>query len=166
MPVPVFPRNKRQPVFFDTFCRFQAESVGKSPPFCFGRLCVCFCPAVFALPFFVCCCRVLLLLVVLPRLLVVVVCRCRWPLLLVVFVCRCCSAAVLVVLVCSSSSCPGLWSLSLSPVGLGPWFVLHVISHLLQKPIKRPLWRAICPRGPNRLYVHHARYNQMPCEAP
>ena len=79
--------------------------------------------------------------------------------------CRCCSAAVLVVLVCSSSSRPGLWSLSLSPVGLGPWCFVTYDLPSLAKPIKGPLWREICPRGPHRLFVHMPGSNQMPFEA-
>ena len=115
---------------------------------------------------FVCRCRSLPLLVVLPRLLVVVVCRCRLPLLLAVFVCRCCFCRCpcrlgLFVLVLS-------WSLVAVAVAFrGPRTLVFVTYDLpsLEKAIQWPLWREICPRGPQWLSVHTAWFKQMPCEA-
>ena len=97
-------------------------------------MCVCvFVSSSFALLLFVRRCRLLLLLVALPWLSVVVACRCRFATAALPF-----SSVVVVfaAVLCRLGLFVPVWSWSLvavavAVVGLGPWILLHMISHFL-----------------------------------
>ena len=92
--------------------------------------------------------------------------RCRLSLSLAAAACRLC----LSLLLCRCPCRLGLfvlvlsWSLVAVAVARGPWTLVFVTYDLpsLAKPIKRPLWREICPRGPNWLSVHMPGSNRCP----
>ena len=160
-----FPSEISASLYFNTFADLNRFMWVCAHPFFMGS-CVC----VFVLSFLPCRFRLLLSLAAVAGRSAAAACRCRLSLSFAAAACRLRLSLLFLPLSLSSWSVRPCFVLVLGRCRCrlrGPRTLVFDTYDLpsLAKAIQWPLWREICPRGPQWLSVHTGRFKQMPCEA-